>query len=242
MPNFKLFDIFIPRPEKPMLPASVVMRELNGRKYINKMPALTGDNLVYLESFPTNQSTFTRTSISGFGKKQVAYHDYDIYNCMGELSGSYMETEDNLRNLGLGELLRLASIIEMKENDLHRITLFSKSEAIKFHYKYGFRPNIKDDQASIKLLKEISYKTPHLEMSENANELRNTIEKQGYIAESQCKQANDIVNDYMLKVQPEKGEPILQEGLDMVLTAKDVKANSSFYNSLFEKHKIDYRV
>ena len=47
------------------------------------------------------------------------------------------------RNLGLGELLRLSSIMMILENGVNEFEIYSKPEAIYFHSKYKFIPAIK---------------------------------------------------------------------------------------------------
>lgn len=244
MISFKFFNPFASKPVKPSFPSAVDIRDFNGRKYIRKMPVQAKDSIVYLESFPTNNSTLARTAVydSYNSRNPIAFHDYDIYNMLKDFSGSFMETDINRRKQGLGELLRLASIIEMKENELTANKIFSKPEAVMFHYKYGFRPAVKDDSVSKKVLNDILGKTGDDDIKQRADNLINAICKNGYIDETQCTQTNDIITDY-IKRNVQKGlMPEFGEGFDMVLTDKDIKANAGFYNRLFEKHQIDYSV
>ena len=85
---------------------------------------------------------------------------------------------NNNKHTGLGEI-----IIDMIENNLQKIQIFSLSKATPFHLKYKFKP--------------INY-------------------------------------------QPEKLN--FNKDLPMELTIQDIKANKTFFNTLFAKHKINYRI
>lgn len=109
-------------------------------------------------------------------------------------NGYNMNTLINHNNhTGLGEIMRLTSIIDMLENNLNKIQIFSISNAILFHTKYKFKPINHTSAITNKKLFETS--------------------KSNY-----------------------------NKDLPMELTAKDIKANKRFFNQLFAKHKIDYRI
>ena len=103
-------------------------------------------------------------------------------NLVGINSFKIQENTFN-KHTGLGEIMRLISIIDMIENNLQKIQIFSLSKATPFHLKYKFKP--------------INY-------------------------------------------QPEKLN--FNKDLPMELTIQDIKANKTFFNTLFAKHKINYRI
>lgn len=242
--NFKIFNPFASTRIKPTFPSAVSMREYNGRKYIRKMPVQTKNDTVYLESFPISDSTLTRTEIYNSYKSSypIAYHEYDIHNTFGQLSGMNMQTDLSHRKQGLGELLRLVSIIEMKENNLSRNIIHSLPAVVKFHYKYGFRPDITGDERSVAVLNDIVGRSDDEFLINKAKALINEIRKQGYISETQCAQSNDIINRYINKMGISGTSPIFDNGFELILTDKFINENSSFYNNLFAKHGIDYKV
>ena len=90
---------------------------------------------------------------------------------------------NNNKHTGLGEIMRLISIIDMIENNLQKIQIFSLSKAAPYHLKYKFKP--------------INYQTEKLNFNKD---------------------------------------------LPMELTIQDIKANKTFFNTLFAKHKINYRI
>lgn len=60
-----------------------------------------------------------------------------------------------------------------------------------------------------------------------------------------CEETQELMQDYinlaMQKQSPEKSYP-LKWGMDMVLTKEKVESNKEFYNPLFERHGLDYRL
>ena len=68
----------------------------------------------------------------------------------------------------LGELMRLISIMEMFENNLEFMELYSRETAINFHAKYGFRPDIKRFLHRDMTLKTISEDIRFEELSQKA--------------------------------------------------------------------------
>ena len=55
-----------------------------------------------------------------------------------------IEVNNPHRGKGFGELLCLTNIIEMIENKINLIRLYSKNTAIYFHSKYKFEPKKKE--------------------------------------------------------------------------------------------------
>lgn len=163
------------------LSASVEFIENNSRKFLKRMPVLAKNNVVYLESHPRKSSTYSETAIYNSFNDKLAFHNYDVYNMVGEMDGSYMQTELPYRHHGLGEILRLASIIEMKENNINKMTIFSMPEAIKFHYKYGFRPNIGISSDIMKTLNFLLMKCPDESFKNQAKVILNTVYANGCI-------------------------------------------------------------
>ena len=73
------------------------------------------------------------------------------------MTGQYIEVLPEYRqhNYFFGELLRLASIIELLENKLKQIEIYSKNTAVYFHSKYKFKPAIKNFNERDKVLESI---------------------------------------------------------------------------------------
>ncbi len=223
-------------------PVSVEMFEHNGRKYIKRMPVQAKNDIVYLESKPLNGSTKAETALYDSFNKKIAYNNYDVYNLLGEIYGTYMHSLPNRRHQGLGEILRLASIIEMKENDSYKMNIFSLPEAIKFHHKYGFRPNVEKDSDIIEILKMLESQNYEDSFSTQAKDLLDDIYNNGCLDASIRHKLNGILDNYIKSHRIIAGSKLFGEGVDMVLTKNDVQSNANFYNKLFAKHKIDYKV
>lgn len=69
-------------------------------------------------------------------------YDYLIDNQDRTINYGYIETSHSNRRRGIGEILRLTSLIMLKENNLNTIKLEAFSEAIPFHIKYKFSPDL----------------------------------------------------------------------------------------------------
>ena len=122
----------------------------------------------------------------------VGINSFQIYQNI--FNGCNMNTLINHNtHTGLGEIMRLTSIIDMLENNLNKIQILSISNAIPFHTKYKFKP--------------INY-------------------------------ASATTNNKIF----ETSKINYNKDLPMELTAKDIKADKRFFNQLFAKHKIDYRI
>ncbi|MCM1010490.1 MAG: GNAT family N-acetyltransferase [Fusobacterium sp.] len=111
--------------------------------------------------------------------KIFGYERFHFKRGENVISGEYIEVlpEYRMKKFGLGEILRLASIMLMKENKSSEFNIYAKDTAIGFHTKYGFKP---------------------------------------------------------------QGAKIHAHGISMSLSLEDVLARRDFFNSLFQKHGIDY--
>ena len=161
-----------------------------------------------------------------------------------------MNVSKNFRHRNLGELLHLTGIINLLENNWPHIKLYSKDDAVYFHSKYQFEPDIVRFAERDSTLKMIAEDTT-AEIQEivfKAKELINRITSND-TPEAQrkfCKDANEITASYINAIQT-SSETRYQHhpfrcGFDMILTALKIKENSKFFNALFKKHHIDYEI
>jgi len=229
-------------------PQKIQLYENKGIKFIKKMPVKANDEIVYLSS-GIDKDSFVGlgetccTLVTNKSGNILGSHHYKINNTKNKkLVGTYISTKDSHQNKGIGEIMRLASIIEMKENKLPQIDIVSINKALPFHIKYKFKPDIDTsfdiysllgyiamtnkkfkDQATI-LLK----KTANLAINDKKNE---------YISE-----ANNFIENY-IKSNSENWKSFHVED-DIPLTLKDVtlKENADFFNTLFKKRGIDYSI
>lgn len=159
-----------------------------------------------------------------------------------------IEIENPHKGKGLGELLRLTTIIEMIENKVEQIRLYSKNTAIYFHSKYKFEPNIKSFSHRNEALKNISNNKIFKPFAQNASEILEKIEKTDmFDYDKQCehsRQANSIIKQYIQEVLQSKKQKELpfDIGFDMKLTKESILKNLDFFNNLLKKHGIDYQI
>lgn len=170
-------------------------------------------------------------------------------------NGSRMDAFSNGKHNGIGEIMRLSSIINVLENNLRKIQIFSLHEAIPFHLKYKFHPSILTDDSMMDILNRIaSVEIPSLnEYSKQAENIFSDIYLNGTINQEHnyYNELPDFIISYVNKIRQEKlpwAKNTTSEGLDfkedlpMELSSINIKDNTSFFNDLFSKHRIDYKI
>ena len=193
---------------------------------------------VFLNIFNDSEKVpIVQEIIEFFRNKNILGHNIEVLE-------KYRE-----KHYGLGELMRLLSIAQMNENGSETFKLYSKNTAIGFHAKYKFHPHISNPDIIEAFLKKISYeKTPGLKDLSNSAKI---FEEENWTNISYTSEwinrVNSLIYSYlnkMLKVkQPSNKQyseiPFI---IDMELTRNELLQNRNFYNSLFEKRGIDYKI
>lgn len=240
MIKLNLFNIFVRR--QPQLGKSVTFSKGYNRLYINNLPVKSNDEVLLLEAFPTDSEVSAQTVVKNLKKQECGRHEYKLWLQNREFSGEYIEVYPPFRNQRLGELLKLASIIEMKANNLDKITLYSLPEAIKFHAKFGFTPNIKSSDPISLILKEITEKNQFSDLSEQSLQmLKGLSGKFHLISGDEMKNINNFFSVYIKRCISEN-TPVFNKKIAMILTEKSINKNADYYNNLFEKHEINFKV
>ena len=161
-----------------------------------------------------------------------------------------VEREYRQKNYRFGELLRLASIMEMIENKCPLLYIYSKDSAVYFHSKYKFEPAIRAfeerDAALMTIANDKSRNFKDLTnmakiLQKKINENKDNAKKQRELTQK----TNILVQEYIKRAisenMPQKNHPF-ERGMDMILERKAVINNSDYYNVLFAQHGIDYKV
>ena len=151
----------------------------------------------------------------------------------------------------LGELLRLFSVMEMHKNNSPFLKIYSKDTAVYFHSKYKFVPCNRTFTDRNRMLEsmandscadfsDIALSAKNLQKL--AKETQNNPEKQRAL----CIDTNKLASEYINRAIEKEKEPQIKHsffyGMDMVLTRENLEKNKEFYNRLFEKHGIDYKI
>ena len=238
---------------------------INGQKVIKKLTAVNNQNQpVCLRSkfgneYSINESFATEIIVKD-RHSPVAYHNYWISNEFGTLNGGMMSVSDSTqKGKGYGELLRLASIIDLQENYLDRISILALSEAIPFHHKYKFKPSLPfQKEATEDLLMKIS-NIQHQELSalkKQSINLLEDIQNAGFmfnanVHNSFTKKVNRLISEYLNTVETKKlnWEPSIDNNgasfrtdIEMTLNLEDILSHKDFFNEKFIKHGIDYEI
>ena len=182
-----------------------------------------------------------------FGKEIISI---DSHNKSMTGYNIIVEPEYRQKHFRFGELLRLASIMEILENKCPFIYIFSKDTAVYFHGKYKFEPVIKSFEERDYALETIINDTSlHFrDLAIKAKIIQNQVKANKNNAQKQrelTQKTNYIVREYIRRAleekNPQESHPF-RRGMDMMLDAETIRRNKDYFNSLFAKHGIDYKI
>ena len=148
-----------------------------------------------------------------------------------------------------GELLRLGSIITMLKNKYKSIRIYSLNDAVYFHGKYKFEPAIEDINESqktlISIIKDRAASFSDLRLT--ALKLLSMTPKNTDLKQKQWffERVNSLVKEYIERALKEGKNGTghnFDKGFEMILTQETVRKESKFFNKLFKKHGIDYKI
>jgi len=237
-------------------PVYTVFRPENPRRMCSFIvPANTAGELsVAVKDDATGTGYRFITEVTNRFGKLLGWEQYTMHKGSDKATGLLITVEPEYRRKSyrLGEILRLTSIIEILENKIKSFEIQSKGSAVYFHSKYKFIPNIKKFFDRDKTLEAII-------KNGNANAGFENFARQakGILSQSKavvnpeiqrklCVVTNNLAAAYIQKVlrispQEYKKHPF-DYGMEMVLTLKNIKSNSEFFNKLFQNHGIDYLI
>lgn len=161
-----------------------------------------------------------------------------------------VEKEYQRKRFRIGELLRSASIMEMLKNDSQHIKIYSKDTAVYFHSKYKFEPDITVFEERDRTLQDIiTDNSPGFaDLRESAQKLLEEAvlsKKDAPRQRDLCKRTNALVKQYLeralLDEKPEKTHPFTY-GFSMILKKDTVLRFKDFFNKVFERQGIDYKI
>lgn len=182
--------------------------------------------------------------------KLLGFEHYAQFDKTDYMTGLLINVIPEYRrnNYFLGEILRLTSIIQMLENNIKTFSIKSKDSAIYFHSKYKFQPSVISFYDRDKLLETITqdtspkFKDITLKGKELTEKIKYTLstEKQRTFTQ----EANTLFAEYINRAMTENNSHLHQFHwlMDMALEQKTVLKNKEFFNSLFDKHGIDYKI
>ena len=222
--------------------------------------SLRGDLVEISTMHPEVGSSPSVTFISELGAGYpFGTHSFFIDKSSKILNGSNMNVSHFHQHRGYGELMRLASIIHMKENGLVKNSIEALSQAIPFHYKYGFRPDYErvlennsdsfqtGENSPFNLLFGSLWALTHNKglsrtSKDKANFLIDTLMNKSGLEKKDLKVLDSIMVEYIEKHLDNWDYHLMIDDVPMSLSMSKVEENSSFYNELYEKHSIDYGV
>lgn len=191
------------------------------------------------------------TKLTDKNNKVLGYEIFSFEDFNNDMFGYSVRVNPELRQKGLrlGELLRLSSIIELFENKMQKLKIYSKDTAIYFHSKYKFQPDIDSFKDRDEALKSI-INNPQKGMENFIQSAKKLLEKlqqnnEPEFQRNAIQEANKITKGYIEKALETKyGDEIypFNYGMGMELTKDTIVKNRDFYNNLFKNHGIDYKI
>ncbi len=211
-----------------------------------------GDVFVKISKYQTGEQNLFIEVKNPFGKElghELLSMDKDKSK---NIFGFDIKVADEYRrkSFRIGELLRLASIMEMLENKSSHIKICSKDTAVYFHGKYKFEPDITSFDERNKVLQSIIN-----DKSANFQNLNQRAAKllQEALATTDnpanqrdlCVRTNKLTKEYIEKAlldeKPEKKHPF-SYGFYMILKSDTVKHFKDYFNQMFQRQGIDYKI
>lgn len=197
-----------------------------------------------------------KTIVSANHSKSIARTNFKLDKKSKILHCSTMDVFDKKqRGRGYGVVMHLMNIIELMENNFDKIKLIAMPNAVLFHGKCKFAPVLKDFHDILTVMLAISKKN-----TKKYKDLKPVVDKAGkYFNEVystgsvSCLNddkvyANEIAKEYLeiisaKKLSPEeKKEYGLNPVMYMELTKEEILKNKDFFNKLFKKFMIDYKI
>ncbi|MDY6359085.1 MAG: hypothetical protein SPL73_06325 [Cyanobacteriota bacterium] len=188
------------------------------------------------------------TQVTDTSGSVLGYYTYSIDPIERKISYGILQTYPDFRSKGVGEIMRLSSLMELKENFIKAIEIDSLENAVPFHAKYKFLPDIKQRSLALGFLDQIA-KNPKIKKkySKKAQELSFEIsngDECNPLTRNEAKKVNKFILKYIKahKANWQDAKFNDDQYLPMILTKDKIKSFSQFFNKLFKKHGIDYTV
>lgn len=147
----------------------------------------------------------------------------------------------------LGELLRLISIIQMNENNIQKMDLYSRENAVLFHARYGFKPKIRQFLHRDKLLEQILNDKRFEDLCQKAAFVKQKIVESANLngdLRALCVLVSELVEEYIQRImQLSKTETCtFNHGFDMELNKDFIIKNKEKFNEMLKKQGLDYKI
>lgn len=240
--------------------------ELNGVQVLKPFKLETQHKPIEVlvkQNLASNNTSFVTDIFEFDNPKRVATHTYFIDKLKNVFNGLNIETDYYHQNRGYAELMRLVSIMLMKENNLKSNNIVSRFEAVPFHLKYNFNidgiqtvqeagnwTSVSDALEQCKIWTYCFDKKMAQEITDNSNQLLKRIsgsENSDQLERDVCEFFEKFYKNISTKglgqtFAEEMNYYNLMSNIYMSLGMDKIQSNSKFFNELFAKHGIDYKI
>ncbi len=152
------------------------------------------------------------------------------------------------KHSGAGTAMKLGQIMTMVENDINKLELNSLGSAVMFHTMFKFKPAIRNGETIASFMKHnILIHSDDKRFEKITGEAQKWLDNNENSSVQNLAKGNEIIYDYCStvikhKLYKDNNYQIVTGGFDMVLSRNDVMKNKDFFNRLFEKFHIDYKI
>ncbi len=190
-----------------------------------------------------------KSEIFNSTRELIGYDEFSMINMLyGSMSDLYIESRKDLqdKDIGIGKLLRLISVMEMLKNKINVMKLYSVNTAIYFHSKFGFEPKINNAKERDAALFSIAEHPAFKDLHSKAEQYTQDIASENSNPAEMRPKVNFLVKEFIDRVlKLGKGEynnfPF-EWGMDMQLSNKKIGEMQEFYNQAYKDCGIDYKV
>lgn len=222
----------------------------NTYKILKKTPVKYKNGTGYIKTTTkrekSNQDALKiNTDITDNEKSPLGHYEYTINKSTATINYGYIETYLPQRRNGLGEILRLSSIIEFIENGIKTLDIGSYPDAIPFHLKCRLKPNLTTSYITLKILNNIKNNPkvqPYYRQMSEKLIIKIENENSVSLSKGSKKFVNEFIESYIKQHLHNWQDTKIRPFLPMELTESRIKQFANFYNKLFKKHGINYKI
>lgn len=251
--NLNLFACLrksVPNNETSALKFKNVSRQSDTYKILKETPVKYKNGTGYIKTTTSKEKNNKDTlkiniAITDKKKSPLGHYEYTINKSTATINHGYIETHLPQRRNGLGEILRLSSIIEFKENGIKTLDVEAYPNAIPFHLKCRLKPNLTTSYETLKILNNIkNNRNVQPYFRQVAQQLAQKIESKNTVSfDKETKQVvNKFIESFVKQHLHNWEDAKFRPFLPMVLTESRLKQFACFYNKLFKKHGINYKI
>jgi len=215
-------------------------RQINGIKVFDNFDCVNKSGKKVSVSLKPEGSGFETVLKDSYGK--ITASDKGKFE-NGRIYVDILAVRPQEAGKGLGMISHLMKLISMMENGLGKIEFDAALDSYSFHRRFNYSSHMTSDSKMFDVLGRFA-KCREKSLSAITNEIKAFLENPPSNSFELFKKSNSLVNSFIDKSLQEKidHKKLPDCSIPMILTRKKAIDNKDFYNSLFKKFRIDYKI